>query len=339
MAEDKRSRLPVWERLRSRPSWRWIEEVWRHPTFSYATAAIFFFLSLYLQWHLPPAIVAIILLSLAAAFTTLRGEMGGREKSFWFVVVLLCALLTYRTDSNDRRKSDDKLTENFKGISTDAKNNLDALLTDSRQKFVTLLDNQNREFQTMLDNQKTDFSQTLGKLDRQERKQNEEFVTLLSIKATQEDARLDSKEITLELQAIRGEPLRQMPAASALKPPEIGITSPDPQAIKQLKIQALELARDIYDWIASISKDAPKLSGPIPQNAEEAKNLNAYLDRLKTEWAKKFFTPSNNMVNELHVQGLLIACTPIAGGWSPSEILRFHTTCADRIKQAALDLK
>jgi hypothetical protein len=339
MADTKRSREPVWENLRSRPSWRLIEEVWRHPSFSYVTAAILFLLSLYFQWHLPPAIVAIILLSVAAAFTSLRGEMGGREKSFWFVVILLCALLAYRSDRNDGRKADDKLSEKFKTISTDAKNNLDALLTDSRQKFRTLLDNQNRQFQAMLDNQRIDFAQTVARLDKQERKQNEEFAALSSIKATQEDARLDAREITLELQAIRGEPFGQTSAPSLGKPQQNPIPAPEPQATKQLKIKALELARDIYDWIGLISNDAPKLSGPISQNAEEAKNLNAYRDRLKMEWQDKFFTRATNMVNELHIRGLLIACTPIAAGWSPTEILRFHTTCADHIRQAALELK
>jgi hypothetical protein len=291
MEEGKKLRTPVWEKLRSRPSWRSTEEAWRSPNFSYAIAVIFFFIWLYLEWHLPTSIWAITFLTIAVAFMALRGEMAGREKWFWFLMVLLYGGLTIRADSNDRRKADKELTDNFNAISLTAKDNLHTSLTDSEQRFETLLQNQNDQFQTMLDNQNRDFSQTLGRLDRQEHKQNEEMVTLFSIKTMQEDARLDSKEINLVLQAIRGERPTQMAGPSPGRPPEIGVTTLEPQAIKKLKIQALELARDIYDWIASISKDAPKFGGPIPQNAEEAKNLDAYLDRLNTEWARNLLRP------------------------------------------------
>jgi hypothetical protein len=71
------------------------------------------------------------LLTIAVAFMGLRGEMGGREKWIWFVIVLLYAGLTIRADNSDRNKADQNLTNNFKALSTTAQDNLHSLLDDS----------------------------------------------------------------------------------------------------------------------------------------------------------------------------------------------------------------
>jgi hypothetical protein len=331
MAEGNRSRVPVWKRERFQPKLLSKEGAWRNPRLSYVLVAISFLCWVYFQWHLPPAIWAISLVTIVVAFMGLRGEMRDGEKSLWFLLVLLYAGLMIRADSNDRRKADSNLTGSFQKLSADAKNNLDALLKDSGQQFAALLQNQNQQFQTTLNNQKTEFSETLESLHRQGHEQE-------AIKSTGEEARLNTQEITLELQAMRAESSRQTPTPSASTPPQKPLPPLEPQAIRELKVQALQLANNIDNWIALESKNAPRLSGPIPQTAEETKNLESYMNQLNKEWNDKFNGPANSMVRELQIQGLLISCN---GGYlfdSPSKTLRYRGICASAIQRAALNL-
>jgi predicted negative regulator of RcsB-dependent stress response len=123
------------------------------------------------------------------------------------------------------------------------------------------------------------------------------------------------------------------PAVVATPAPNVPLT----QNSQALKAQGLQLAKEIDDWIASVSKDAPKVTNPTP-GTEDARNTDAYLDRLNKEWMQNFFVRANSMVNELHVTGLLIACRSITS-YRPSMVLEFRRTCADHIEDAAKRLQ
>jgi hypothetical protein len=110
--------------------------------------------------------------------------------------------------------------------------------------------------------------------------------------------------------------------------------SPDVQALKE---QGLKEAEEIDDWIAVVSKDAPKSSGSIPQ-ADEQVEINAYVDRLNTEWKTKFSASVDSTILNLHVQGLRLACIADTRTTEPSQILNYRKICAQKIRETALSL-
>jgi hypothetical protein len=332
MAEEKKWRVPVWKHRRFVGIWRKAEEAWRSPDLGNIAAAIFFLLCGWLHWHLPPSILAITLLTIAVAFMGLRGEMGGREKWIWFVIVLLYAGLTIRADNSERRKAEKELTDNFSALSRIAKDNLHASLDDSGVKFAGLLQNQNQQFQAMLTNQKAEFSETLESLHRQEHEQED-------IKSAGEDARLNTQLIASQLEATRTETSRQTPIPSASTSTQKPLPPPEPRAIKELKVQALQLAKAIDDWISLESKHAQGFVGSIPHTAEEGEKLKSYMDHLNKEWNDKFNRPADSMVSELQIHGLVKSCNGRYLFNSPSEVLEYRGICASAIQHAALDLK
>jgi hypothetical protein len=80
---------------------------------------------------------------------------------------------------------------------------------------------------------------------------------------------------------------------------------------------------------------------PIVTNSpvNNSVNLQAFefVKRLDSEWAAKFEGRANELVSNLHIQGLLLACR----SWGPlsstdfSFRLNLHKTCANRIEDAA----
>lgn len=275
-----------------------------------------------------------LLLAVGATLMPLCWEkIGTAAKMSWIAMLFLLLGVEYRTIDKDKVESDAKLTAHFQQISDQEKNDL-----------RTILDSENARFKDILANQQNEFDATIKRMEHDEKTQARAFNDVLerenSMLALQVQTQLNSQEITLELPAIRREEeaLRRPSATSVGTTPE-RLPPLEPEAMKQLKVQALELARDIDDWITSVSKDAPKLSAAIPQTSEEGKSWNAYLDRLSTEWIKKFAEPANSMVNKLQIQGLIRACIPGRPAERPSQILAFRSTCATAIEHAALDLK
>lgn len=130
-----------------------------------------------------------------------------------------------------------------------------------------------------------------------------------------------------------GPPAQASPIAPTKAP-----LAPDTQA---LKIQGMQVAKEINDWIALNSQDAPNpASTGMPSSSEDAK-ARAYADRLNSEWKDKFEVQAISLVGKLQIKGLNLACVEtITGAFenNPAYILKMHKLCADRIEQAAQNL-
>ncbi|MGB6428996.1 MAG: hypothetical protein WBF06_00310 [Candidatus Acidiferrales bacterium] len=160
----------------------------------------------------------------------------------------------------------------------------------------------------------------------------------VGIRALGVQGHLDSEAISRQQQAN---------AAQASSPPS---SSPPfspaltPAQTQDLKRRGLEMAKEIDDWIASVSQDVPKPTAASPagwtpavQDADR-KASEQFGDRLNSEWNARF-KDAQTLVYQLHAgQGLLLACA--GGGFSrdPSSILSLRKLCADRIEYGALHL-
>lgn len=115
-------------------------------------------------------------------------------------------------------------------------------------------------------------------------------------------------------------------------PPTISTPTPTPSTAPNLRDQGLQLARDINDWITSVSKDVPPSSSdPILPD----KQKDQYVARLNSEWSDRFQTRVDSLIGPLQVSGIRLACIPLSDE-EPSFILSMRKSCAEHIEQAAL---
>lgn len=202
---------------------------------------------------------------------------------------------------------------------------------DLKKQFQTVLEGlnktlsaQNANLKITLDSQDTKFNGTINRL--QSLANSERVLTAIATQAEQ-NSELDN----LLIQAFRDQtpppgPIPTVPPTVAAEPFAVSRT---PEQTKELRLKALQLAKDIYDWIASVAQDAPKSFNPDPTAELE------YEKRL-AEFDTKFGPEANQMVREIPVPHMLTACLPLQGS---SGVLELRHSCAYNIEKAALNLR
>lgn len=115
------------------------------------------------------------------------------------------------------------------------------------------------------------------------------------------------------------------------------LLSQDSRALQQ---EGLQMAKDINDWIASVSPGVPKTATAGAPTIEERKVLSDYAVHLNLDWRDKFGMRPQVLMGKLHVPGLnLQSCAPTVSSSSPYDILQFRLGCATKIEQAARNLQ
>jgi hypothetical protein len=255
--------------------------------------------------------IAIGLLGVAAVIVSLRPSKSLHtwEKVGWILVASILFGVEVHSiyierDQHDREQNQARreLNENFSQVLGDQRVAFDSMLKDSEKKFTTSM----REF-----NQ-------IGK-------------TTKSIETTGIQAFQASEYMT-----------RRMKELDEMRRPTEGAPAVIPQAsplpVKQnteLKQQALQLARELDDWIASASREVSNF-----QQGFDAAKQAAYAQRLNDGFKAKFVPQANLMANKLNIKGLRLACIDLEPhSHDPSFILSLHRVCAARIEEAAFNLK
>jgi hypothetical protein len=99
----------------SAPEWTHrIREIWDQAGPGYFLIALSFLGFLWLEKRLPPPGYAITAMAVIAGVMALRPDMGGWEKSLWFVILLLFAGIEIRAISRDRKEQ----TKTFSDIAS-----------------------------------------------------------------------------------------------------------------------------------------------------------------------------------------------------------------------------
>jgi hypothetical protein len=120
-----------------------------------------------------------------------------------------------------------------------------------------------------------------------------------------------------------------------------------PGETKELQIKGLQMAKEINDWIALVSKDVPKPAPVSPgggwnpaAEAADEKASEAYARTLESEWTAKFDGGPRLLLHQLHNdQGVLLTCTGNAAAGGITNFLGLCKACADRIEQGAMRLQ
>jgi hypothetical protein len=79
-----------------------VTEAWKESWFGYVLIVATFCVFLWFSWHLPPAGYAVTTMAVVAGVMALRPEMGGREKWFWFAMLLAFMGVEVRAINRDR---------------------------------------------------------------------------------------------------------------------------------------------------------------------------------------------------------------------------------------------
>lgn len=141
-----------------------IEHVWNKTWLGYSLIAASFTFVAYLLWRLPPSGYAVVAMAVVAGIMAIRSDMGGWERSLWFVVLICFAAIEIRAISNDRQHS----AEDFKGIAAglttainQGKSAIQGLQTTTQQGQATIAG-----LQTTIQEGREHFDQTIERSNR-----------------------------------------------------------------------------------------------------------------------------------------------------------------------------
>jgi hypothetical protein len=229
----------------------------------------------------------------------------------------------------------------------DSEKHFTQILDQEQGNLQQILNSQNAEFKNILNNQQNAFDGTIKRIGQEEQAQAHAFDDVVkredrlldrfremintqnSIQDLQNQAHLDSLEISLELREVQKGPiLGPSPSVPNTNPPTKPVLLSEDRETQSLRIQGLKMARDMNDWIEKVSGEVPK---PGMDGLEEQR---AYQDRLDKEFMD-LFSRADMVAGKLHAQGILIACRPLRSGSMPN-ILGLRKNCADAIEKAAM---
>jgi len=118
---------------------QWIvemEHIWKKRWFGYSLVATAFAVFIWLNWHLPPSGYAVVGMAVVAGIMAIRPEMGGWERSLWFVVLVCFAIIEIRAINQDRKKQNDEFSVIAGGLTT-AIGGLQTTIQEGRTHFDT----------------------------------------------------------------------------------------------------------------------------------------------------------------------------------------------------------
>jgi hypothetical protein len=95
-----------------------VEQVWKKKRFGYPLIIVSFSVFLWFNWHIPPSGYAVVAMTVAAGVMAIRPEMGGWERSLWFVVLLCFAFIEIRAINRDRDRANKDFDNIVKGLQT-----------------------------------------------------------------------------------------------------------------------------------------------------------------------------------------------------------------------------
>jgi hypothetical protein len=105
--------------------------VWKSAAFGKALEAVSLCFLLYWLFHTPPPNYSLIAMAVVAGVMPLRGDMDGRERTAWAVMLIMFALIEMRAIHKDNLDRDNrqaaaemKLKNNFEGIGNEIKENI-----------------------------------------------------------------------------------------------------------------------------------------------------------------------------------------------------------------------
>src|SRR5215467_13448438 len=77
-----------------------LEDIWKKKWFGYLLIAVFLAGCVWLNFHIPPSGYGVVAMAVVAGIIAIRPEMGGWERSLWFVLLLLFGGLEIRAIKN-----------------------------------------------------------------------------------------------------------------------------------------------------------------------------------------------------------------------------------------------
>jgi hypothetical protein len=281
-------------------------------------------------------------------------EMRGWQKGVYFALILFLVIAEYRAENNDRITAAkdqaaaaetaecDRLDQNsqFQNIADGIHQ---AITTSNHQFGVTLGANKNAQHQEQADfkalvQKETDlFNSQEKELELEASTQEELDATFETVLAS---ARAGSAANSAEIARVQATALPTFQNSLTAAPLTPGET-------KELQIKGLQMAKEINDWIALVSKDVPKPAPVSPgggwnpaAEAADEKASEAYARTLESEWTAKFDGGPRLLLHQLHNdQGVLLTCTGNAAGGGPTNFLGLCKACADRIEQGSMRLQ
>jgi hypothetical protein len=127
-----------------------IEHIWKNKWLGYCLIAVSCTTFLWLNWHLPPSGYAVVAMAVVAGIMAIRPEMGGWERSLWFVVLVCFAIIEIRAITHDREQAKGDFTEIATGLKTSvdqgkiAIDGLQTTIKEGREHFDTTLQTENK---------------------------------------------------------------------------------------------------------------------------------------------------------------------------------------------------
>jgi len=95
-----------------------IEHMWKKRWLGYSLIAASFALFTWVTWCLPPSGYGVVAMAVVAGIMAIRPEMGGWERSLWFVVLVCFAIVEIRAINHDREQAHGEFTEIVSGLKT-----------------------------------------------------------------------------------------------------------------------------------------------------------------------------------------------------------------------------
>jgi hypothetical protein len=111
-----------------------VEYLWKKQWFGYCLITLGFLVCGWLHIHLPTAGWGATIMVVVGGLMALRGEMGGKEKWLWFMLLLVYAVLEIKAINQDRKDQNDKFLV-IAGDLTKAVNSLDTTIKEGREHF------------------------------------------------------------------------------------------------------------------------------------------------------------------------------------------------------------
>jgi hypothetical protein len=161
-------RAPDWllqffvERSEAEPSWH------RKPL---SVGALYVFIGFLAYWeiHVPSPGKAVTALAVAAAAMSIRGEMGGKEKVAWMLLLFAFLSLELTSIDTERRASEEMQSqirwqeaEHFKKIGHDINYGLQDVVTQSEKQFRQTVQQQSKQFAATMKIEQQNVNQITG---------------------------------------------------------------------------------------------------------------------------------------------------------------------------------
>lgn len=128
------------------PNWTAeIEQMWKKKWLGYFLVGASFALFVWFTWHLPPSGYGVVAMAVVAGIMAIRPEMGGWERSLWFVVLVCFAIIEIRAINHDREQAAGEFTEIVSGLKTSVDQGktaivgLETTIKEGREHFDTTM--------------------------------------------------------------------------------------------------------------------------------------------------------------------------------------------------------